>query len=419
VAVSLSKGVMYSLASSISYALQMMIISAILSRYASPESFGAFGYALALLTPLLLVFNLNLRTIVLTNTDENRNSQRDYFVLTVVLTILFLIVSLIISLLNDGEARLLIISASVLKSVEMLTSISTASNYKRLRTDLVAICQIARTIAILVSFSIVYYLTSEIWVALTLAGISSYFLYLILDWKLTTLRDEVSISAFHLTSLKRLNISVKSIGLVAAVPVINALLQNSPRYMLNDQGLLGDVGVVTILMYVAMPGNLILMSLSTVLIPMLNKQWFDGMRSSYLRTSLYGVAGAILMGGIVLLLGYYFGDLFIGTLFSETYTGHNTELSIMLSAAVLWYASTMLNVAVNAAKGYKISLFASCAGALVVAFSYSLLDQPGVSALSWALNIYLTGMLMRFILLACGLFYISGRPLAHATSNTP
>lgn len=390
----------------------MLVITAILSRFASTDSFGAFGFALALLTPILLLFNLNLRTLILTGTEANHAAQNDYFVLTVLLTVGFVLVSIVVGFLNEGETRLMIIGASVLKGVEMLTSISTASNYKRSRTDLVAVCQVVRTLVVVLAFALGFFVTKTVWIGLLIAGFASLILFILFDWTLTTLRGNVLRSSFTYQSLRSLNINFTSVGLVAAVPVINAMLQNTPRYILNDMGELGGVAVITVLMYAAMPGNLILTSLASVLTPRLNAFWNSAAHDKFARESFVGLCGAIVLGLCVLLSGWFLGEIVVTAIFTERYSGYQFELRLMLSAAIVWYACTMMNVAVVAGRGYAISLVTSTLGIVTVIAAYLWADQGEAEDICWVLILYIAGMLVRFLGLLTGyLWLLRQRPL--------
>ncbi|MGC8861295.1 MAG: lipopolysaccharide biosynthesis protein [Armatimonadota bacterium] len=143
-----------------------------LAKLGSPEMVGVFGLALAITAPIVMFFNLELRSVQAT---DARGEYRlgHYLALRLTTSATALLVILAAALIGCGVsgAALVVIAMGVAKAIESLSDVLYGLFQNRERMDRIAISMVVRgTIALLGLSAAVYLTRSVLWGVIAMAG---------------------------------------------------------------------------------------------------------------------------------------------------------------------------------------------------------------------------------------------------------
>jgi O-antigen/teichoic acid export membrane protein len=289
------------------------------------------------------------------------------------------------------------------KTVEMLVNTLNALNLRKSRVDLVSISQVTRSISVVLSFTLIYWLSENLAASLFGMAIFSLLVLWIIDFKNSQFQLNFSLARALLSNHNTINIiNFKKLSLLALIPPIDSVVQNLPRYIANRYGGLEDVGLLTIVLYIISPPMMVLVALASVVTPRLRDSWITGNTKYFVKLSSGSIVFSLLLCLFLYLLFTLFGDVIMAVLFSRTQTEIQSLYGLIFAGALFWYLSAMLTTALNATNFFLSSFVASVVGLFAALVTVFVVDVHNV--VTYCLYVFLFAMLCRFFV-ATG-FYI-------------
>lgn len=231
--------------SNILYAISQFIILSAIAKIGGPEEVGLFTLAMAIVSPIFLLLNVKLRSILLTD-QKNENSFFDFYRLRNITNIISIFLVLIILLVLNLENYLIIttILLALSKNFEMKSDIYYGFYQKNNRYDLVGKSTLARGVfgSSLAVGS--YYIFESIIFVMASLLISNFLIYMFYDK-----RNGFKIGSKNIFSIENKKGLKKIYYLfLLALPlgistVIGSLNTNFPRYLIEAELGLYDLGI--------------------------------------------------------------------------------------------------------------------------------------------------------------------------------
>ncbi|MBP1712115.1 MAG: polysaccharide biosynthesis protein [Deltaproteobacteria bacterium] len=368
------------------YSLCQWAIVVSLVKFGNVEMVGKFSLALAITGPIFMLTNLQLRAVQITDVGNEFNFST-YFSLRIYSCLLALFISSGILLLfgYQWEIKLTIFIIGVAKAIESVSDILWGWQQKNERMDVIAKSMFLRGIVSVISFTSVIYFTGNIVAGSLALGLSWGLALLYYDipkrklikgepknenlFILIRNRDQMK----HIAKLIRIAVPL---GIVLALISLNA---NIPRYFVEYNLGEGNLGIFSALLYLMIPGNLIVNSMGQSMSPQLAKMFHEkniAMFRNHVKKIIF-VGGAVAL--TALFLSILWGRELLLVIYTWEYAQQDILLVWIMGASFFIYVSTGLGYGMTAAGYFKpqISLFVGIT-ILVTISNYIFVPRLGI-----------------------------------------
>lgn len=379
--------VSWTLASNIIYAATQFFILSAIAKIGGVEEVGIFTLALAICSPVFLFLNLKLRSIILTD-QENQNSFSEFFYLreyTGYLGILFVaVIGWLLNLDLYIYVSLLILALS--KFFEMKIDLFIGYYQKSKRYDVAAKSIILRGTSSLISVVIIYFYTRNMVFVMASMLISNLIFYYFYDKRIiekTLLLNHRKRPKFK--KLNKLFVFALPLGIST---VIGSLSTSFPRMIIENKLGLYELGIFSGLSYLLVIGGTFLSAISPVVTPKLasygSNHDFAAFASLLKKLVFFGFLVALMLN----VTFAFFGKEIISIVFSEEYAKHYKVLMIIVFGVTFLYSSVFLGTALTALRVFKFQPLINGLGliALVIS-SFLLIDKFQLIGMAYAVVI--------------------------------
>jgi O-antigen/teichoic acid export membrane protein len=373
----LSRNFSYALVGNIIFQLCQWLLLSSLTKLSTPEVVGQYSLALAITTPLMILFNLQLRTILATDT-KNQFELAQYVDLRRLTNICFLLVLFIVLIILDYSLYtvLLTIIIGLSKIVESMSDIIYGLSQKNEDMKRIATSQIYRAVLSLISFVLLFYLTKNLLISVTGILISWGGVLLFYDSKLL---QQYHLSIFSFKKIKyNKNLLITSIPL-GIVLMLSSLNTNIPRifiekYLGNDQ-----LGYYASISYIIVAGNIIITSLGQSMAPRLSKLANSNNLLAFNETLRKLVLFSFSLGLVCFIIVFFLGKNILSIIYTPEYAKHSNLLTWFTVVCTIDFTSTFFGYALTALKKFKIQPKIALVWTVTsVILSYFLIPQLGL-----------------------------------------
>jgi O-antigen/teichoic acid export membrane protein len=401
---SLRRNFSWALAGNVGYAACQWGILVVLVKVGSPEMVGRFALALAVTAPVVMLSNLQLRAVQVT---DARHEYRfgDYLALRLLTSGAALLVMAGLSLAYNLETALVILAVALAKIVESISDVYHGLLQVNERLDSVAQSLLLKGLLSLVALGCAVALTSSVyWGAAALA----------LTWLLVLLCYDVPRAAAvcreapevghilrphwdrgTLGHLLRQNFPL---GLTMMLISLNV---NVPRYFIDIYLGQSDLGIFSALTAFGMAGSQVVNALGQSMSPRLARSYAQGDRLEVRRLLTLFAAVATFLGAGGVIVALLAGHVLLTFVFTPEYAQYQDIFVLVMAAAGIGYLTSVFGYATTASRRIRLQptillavLGVSCAAAILLIPSQQLMG----AALSVMLS-SLVGMLGYFCLL--------------------
>jgi O-antigen/teichoic acid export membrane protein len=343
-----------------------MIIA--LAKFGNSFMVGQFSLGLAVVTPVLMFSNLNLRAVQAT--DARRQFRfGDYLRLRVGSTLAGLAVIVAIVRFGAYEQRTaaVILALALAKAIETLSDIHYGLFQLNDRLDHTGRSMILRGALAVVMLSASLYLTRNVfwgcmWVAVA--------------WGVTLLafdarRGRRLISCTESRAETERAGGPRKIGLLflalplGIVTTIASITFHMPRYFIHAHMGEHELGIFSALAYATASLALVGDSLATSAVPRLARLYADGRWAEYrsLLLRLVAVCGAVGLSGVA--AAHCIGTRLLTIFYNADYASRSGVFTVLMAAAALHSAASMLTSGITSARcfGIQVPLYLLVAGA--------------------------------------------------------
>lgn len=300
------------------YSLSQWGILVLLAKFGTPELVGNFGLALAITSPVLIFFNLNLSAIMVTDTKEEHKIQ-DYVSVRHLSNIMFVVVVYLVCMICGYRASfiVLVLAVALMKVIESSSEILQGINQKHERLDRVAQSLIIKGLLSILFVAIILFFTKSLF--LMLCGMLLSCLLVLVAWDLPFAKrlEDVRIITLRIKYSTLIRIVLYALPLGVFGTVIS-LKTNIPRYFVEGNLNKEMLGYFTALGYFVVAGDAVIMSLSQASMPRLAKYYNNNVNAFFaLFLKLCGIAIGLGMCSIIFVM--IAGQPFLAILYGPGY----------------------------------------------------------------------------------------------------
>ncbi|MDC4566786.1 hypothetical protein NQ790_15320, partial [Acinetobacter baumannii] len=146
------------LSGNILFAFSQWLILIFISHFSDNEAVGAYTYALALVTPVFMLTNLQLRPIVVAEFNLNSNfNYKSYFSLRFYSIFLAILVSFLLSFLSTSNVWKVVLLLGCIKALEAISDIIYAYYNAQGKTKLIGLSLTVKSLSLILIFGSLLY----------------------------------------------------------------------------------------------------------------------------------------------------------------------------------------------------------------------------------------------------------------------
>lgn len=330
------------------YSLSLWINITLLAKLSSLENVGIYTYSMAILSPLFAFFNMNLRTVYVTDIDESQNIQ-SYNTIRKYFSLLSVIIGISIYLVFKGYNNIEILAAlSIAKYFESMSDISYAFYQKQGKTFKIAQSQVMRGLIGCCSFGAMLFYFDNLLYSCLIYAATWVIIYFIFDIRGFPKYQAKKSNDLHLDII----IKALPLGILLA---INQLTISMPRFFVESYlgfEFLGIFSGITYLMFIAgifinSLGQAITHDLAVLFRTNINK---------YILNLSFAFCIVILIGILGVIIVHYNGAIILQLVYSKEYSYYNNLFELTMIASIALFGSTMIGVGLSATRQFKNQL---------------------------------------------------------------
>jgi len=343
------------LAGNVFYAAAQWGMVVALARLGNPATVGQFALGLAITSPILTLTNLQLRTVLATDVS-GRFRIGHCLALRLVGTSAFLVMIAIAGVAGGYERTTAVVlgAVAVMKAAESLSDIGYGVLQSRERMDRIALSQILKAGVSLTLMVGVIAITGS-----CLAGIlalSAGFVVTLATFDFAAVSAETGrkewIPVWEWTRLGELFRLSLPLGFTLLLVALNA---NIPRYVLEHQRGVREVGVFSAIAYVAVSGNLLVMALGQAVAPRMAKAYESDLnRFRRLSTRLFVVAAAVGTAGLCAAI--MAGTTILALLYGDDYATEQRLFVWLMISGILSLSASAAGFTLTSARYFRVQI---------------------------------------------------------------
>ena len=321
------------------FAFSQWVILIFFARMTNQENLGQYALALAIVTPIFAVGNLQLRPLyILDVNSEQKYTYTHFYYLRLICSFIALACCLVLGLFFNVSILVLLL-VGLLKFFESYSDIIYAYYNAHDQTQLISKSLFLKgTLSVLV-VAVGLYLF-DFYTALILF----LFVYLVV-W--------LFIDNLYIQKIQEIKKMSLDLGIMkSAIPIgislgIVTLQSNIPRLFLDQYASIEAVGIFTVLSYFIIVGSIFINSICQYLSPRLTHAWNHN-RAYFKKLLSMALLVAGGLGLIAIFLSYFMGEFVLNLVYGAEYVAYTDAFVLTMVAGFILYLATVLGYTLTA-----------------------------------------------------------------------
>ena len=327
---------------------------------------GLFALGLSVTAPIIMLANAQLRNVQAADVKQEYTFG-DYFGQRLISSVVGFILIIIISLVSQysTEALIIILIMGLAKVFEMLSDIFFGLIQQYEQMDYIGKSQIIKGVFSFVTLTALLLITNNVFWAVT--GLAIAWLLVLLFYDIPnsyqvmlsrkfkndedppSLREALK-PRFDPRTLIRLTWAVAPLGIVA---LLNSLVPNLPRYIIESDVGVEALGIFASLSYMTVAGETVVMAMGQATTPRLASLFLDKKLKAFLRLlgMLLGILVFIAVAGVV--GSALFGREILTIIYRPEYKEEIDAFIWLMTAAGVIYLGSFLGYVLTAIRAYR------------------------------------------------------------------
>jgi len=333
------------------FAACQALIVIMMAKFGTAEMLGQFALGLAISTPLIMLFDMQLRAVQ--SADAVREwAFRDCFGMRVLSSTVAVAVAVFIAFATGMrcETVLVVSLVALSKAVESISDVCYGLFQRHERLELVSFSMMLRGLLAVAAISVALMNSRR----MSFAMVSLIFVWLLvviahdLPQVVSLLGTREVLPRFDPTRLRALALVAFPLGVATMLLALN---QSIPRYFVQYHFGETAVGIYAALAYTSVAAVTVVDALGHAMMSRLSHH-FEAVRlAQFQRLTAGMILGAFVLGVSGIAIAKYFGEWFLAVIYRPEYARHATLLlwvmigtALTMGASALMYALTSMHV---------------------------------------------------------------------------
>ena len=354
------------------YAACQWLSLTVFARLGTTEMVGQFALGLAVVTPVIMFTNLQLRDLQATDA-KNEYQFADYFCLRLATTALGLLVVLgiTVGLRYRPETALVILAVGIAKAFEAISETFHGLFQRHERMDFVSKSMIMRGLLSPIAVAIGMYLTGQVLWGVICMALAWGLVLVTYDFRTgRALLHNIMLQNPLLPQGQQNNLALflkpnpKSMSrlIILAVPLafsilIGALNNNIPRYFIEQNLNEHNLGIFAAIAYIPVAGVTVANALARSALPRMAKYYTTNNRAGFFGLIVKLLGLGLLLGVAGVLVSIIAGYSILLICYGPEYALHTDTLVLQMIAGGLIYLTWFLGSGMTAARQLRVQVF--------------------------------------------------------------
>ncbi|CAD9197007.1 MATE family efflux transporter [Acinetobacter bohemicus] len=321
------------------FAFSQWVILIFFARMTNQENLGQYALALAIVTPIFAVGNLQLRPLyILDVNSEQKYTYTHFYYLRLICSFIALACCLVLGLFFNVSILVLLL-VGLLKFFESYSDIIYAYYNAHDQTQLISKSLFLKGTLSVLAVAVGLYLF-DFYTALILFLFVYLVVWLVIDNLYIQKTQEIKKMSLDLGMMKSAIPMGISLGIVT-------LQSNIPRLFLDQYASIEAVGVFTVLSYFIIVGSIFINSICQYLSPRLTHAWNHN-RAYFKKLLSMALLVAGGLGLIAIFLSYFMGEFVLKLVYGAEYIAYADAFILTMVAGFILYLATVLGYTLTA-----------------------------------------------------------------------
>ncbi|WP_168123457.1 oligosaccharide flippase family protein [Paenibacillus sp. HB172176] len=350
-ALSLKKNMSWTFVGNVIYSGAQWLILVVLSKLGSVEMVGRYALALAIVTPIMLLTNLQLRVVQATDASQQFKFT-DYLSLRLITTLFgfSILVTILIVMNYSFEVTLVTIIVCIAKIVESISDVFYGLMQQNECMDRIAKSKIIKGILSPMILGLIMWLTKSLVIGVISLTVLWLMVLVFYDFanarSIAKIRPKININ----NMIKLIKLSLP-LGIVIMMSSLN---NNIPRYFIEHYYDEKALGYFSALVYLVITGSTIINSLGQSASPRLAKYYSTKRNKEFINLTLIMVMIGVMIGIIGVFFSFLFKNQLLTLLYGEDYAMYSDVFILLMIAGAMLYTGSFVGYSVTAARAFKI-----------------------------------------------------------------
>lgn len=321
------------------FAFSQWVILIFFARMTNQENLGQYALALAIVTPVFAVGNLQLRPLyILDVNSEQKYTYTHFYYLRLICSFIALACCLVLGLFFNVSILVLLL-VGLLKFFESYSDIIYAYYNAHDQTQLISKSLFLKGTLSVLAVAVSLYLF-DFYTALFLFLFVYLVVWLFIDNVYIQKTQEIKKMSLDLGVMKSAIPMGISLGIVT-------LQSNIPRLFLDQYASIEAVGIFTVLSYFIIVGSIFINSICQYLSPRLTHAWNHN-RAYFKKLLSMALLVAGGLGLIAIFLSYFMGEFVLNLVYGAKYVAYTDAFVLTMVAGFILYLATVLGYTLTA-----------------------------------------------------------------------
>lgn len=321
------------------FAFSQWVILIFFARMTNQENLGQYALALAIVTPIFAVGNLQLRPLyILDVNSEQKYTYTHFYYLRLICSFIALACCLVLGLFFNVSILVLLL-VGLLKFFESYSDIIYAYYNAHDQTQLISKSLFLKGALSVLAVALGLYLF-DFYTALILFLFVYIVVWLFIDNLYIQKTKEIKKMSLDLGIMKSAIPMGISLGIVT-------LQSNIPRLFLDQYASIEAVGIFTVLSYFIIVGSIFINSICQYLSPRLTHAWNHN-RAYFKKLLSMALLIAGGLGLIAIFLSYFMGEFVLNLVYGAEYVAYTDAFVLTMVAGFILYLATVLGYTLTA-----------------------------------------------------------------------
>ena len=321
------------------FAFSQWVILIFFARMTNQENLGQYALALAIVTPIFAVGNLQLRPLyILDVNSEQKYTYTHFYYLRLICSFIALAGCLVVGLFFNVSILVLLL-VGLLKFFESYSDIIYAYYNAHDQTQLISKSLFLKGTLSVLAVAVGLYLF-DFYTALILFLFVYLVVWLVIDNLYIQKTQEIKKMSLDLEIMKSAIPMGISLGIVT-------LQSNIPRLFLDQYASIEAVGIFTVLSYFIIVGSIFINSICQYLSPRLTHAWNHN-RAYFKKLLSMALLVAGGLGLIAIFLSYFIGEFVLNLVYGAEYIAYTDAFVLTMVAGFILYLATVLGYTLTA-----------------------------------------------------------------------
>lgn len=352
---SLKANFAFALVGNLLYTVSQYLILTLLIKNFRSDEVGGYLYALAFVSPIVLPFDMQLRSFYITE-RKNGLSFHDYQGFRLVSNGIALLIVLVSALILKPDMLLTISLVGVSKIIESQSDMYYGAAQKAERMDYISYSKFFKGLAALALVGICIYAGMDINQVL-MAWAALWFVVLIVFDARLTLRLAGIKRKVGVVWNKEVFVSIFKISLpVLILSFVDKFAANYPSYVVENKLGLSAVAIFGAIIYFRSIGAQVINPMGAVVAPRLADYYSDGKHADFMHLLKRTTFSAFILGIAGIVIALLFGKWILPLLYTAEYTQYSNLLVLVMIYCLVTYLYVFIGTAITCLRVHWVKL---------------------------------------------------------------